>query len=124
MGAKSQKGHRRLITEYIRDNPGCGTTFITQRLHRNKALVWHYLAEMIKAGIIRNTAGESKLGSYYLTQQGLNNLAFPEKRQIINDDPVKALWQACRHHPEFKDYLGTDNPETVPKAHSAWRLMI
>ena len=124
MGAKSQKGHRRIIMEYIRDNPGCGVTFITQRLHQNRAVVWHYLAEMIKSGIVKNATGENKHGSYFLTQQGLNNLAFPEDRQIISDNPVKALRQACRHHPELEDYLGTDNPETVPQAHSAWRLMI
>ena len=124
MATKMQKGHRRLIMEYIRDNPGCGVTFITQRLHRNKALVWHYLAEMIKSGIIRNTAGESKHGSYYLTQQGLDNLSFPEDRQAISDDPIEALRQACKHHPELEGFLGTDNPETVPQAHSAWRLMI
>lgn len=100
---------REKALEIVKNNPGIGRGTLRERLGIGSNACCKMLNNMRAAGQIVITGTKFKQHLFLAGVPTVIPPILPEYTEI-SDAPIKALWQGCRHHPELKDYLGTDNP--------------
>jgi len=100
---------REKALEIIRDNPGIGRNALRELVGINNNVFCTMVNGMKASGQIVITGTKYKQHLFLPGQSTVIPPILPEYTHI-SDDPIQALRQALRHHPELEDYLGTDNP--------------